>query len=242
MKSHLKRWLSTSPYQVFDSVRKSRRFLADARRIEGIVKCGHSDRLHIGCGGNIFNGWINTDIVKDSSGSFFMDATGSFPIPDNSLRYVYSEHVFEHLDPAGQVKYLRESFRTLAPGGKIRVATPNLERILSLFKDSDEPFIKGYIDWNFKVFIGEKWPMSDKVSSRVEYVFNNYMRDWGHQMIHSRESLSELIILSGFRDLTDHGVGESQEPDLQSLERHDEMIGVENNRFETMIIEAFKPL
>jgi hypothetical protein len=67
------------------------------------------------------------------------------------------------------------------------------------------------------------------------------MRDWGHQMIHSKNSLSELIEISGFTDLTFHEVGESNLELFQGLEKHHEMIGVEYNRFETMIVEAVKP-
>ena len=242
MKSHLKRWLSFSPFQVYESIRKPIRFASDAKRIRGIVESGLSDRLHIGCGGNIIEGWINSDIVKEKTGALFLNATGPFPIPDALIRYTYSEHVFEHLDLEGQVNYLRESFRVLSPGGKIRIATPEFSRILSLMRPSDLAFAKEYVDANYKTFINGKWPFSDKVNQRIEYVINNYMRDWGHQMIHSWESLSELVTLAGFTGITSHEVGESTDPNLCSLEKHYEMIGVKYNRFETQILEAFKPL
>lgn len=242
VKSSIKSLLSVSPYEAFNRVRSQLRFSKDAERIKGLVESGRSDRLHIGCGGNIVKGWINTDIVKDDPGALLMDATVRFPVPEASIRYVFSEHVFEHLDVAGQVNYLQESFRILRPGGKIRIATPDLDRILSLKHNSDGAFEKGYIDWNYRTFIAGRCSMSDRALVKVDYVINNYMRDWGHRMVHSKVSLSELVTLCGFTGITHHEVTDSGEEGLRGLEKHDSMIGVEYNRFETNVIEAFKPI
>ena len=56
-----------------------------------------------------------------------------FPIPDNSLNYIYAEQVIEHLPFEGGMVMLRESHRVLAPGGKLRLATPDLRQLVALF-------------------------------------------------------------------------------------------------------------
>lgn len=93
-------------------------------------------KLQIGAGPNNLPGWLNTDI-EPRQGQAFLDAMKPFPIPDNSLHYVYAEHVIEHLPFKGGMVTLRESYRALVPGGKLRVATPDLEKLVALFDKDD---------------------------------------------------------------------------------------------------------
>jgi hypothetical protein len=90
------------------------------------------------------------------------------------------------------------------------------------------------------VFIKSKSSDIDKFESKKEYVINNYMRDWGHQMIHSKNSLKEMVESIGFHQTKFCEIGVSEDSVFHNIERHFEMIGVENNIFETMIIEAVK--
>lgn len=52
--------------------------------------------LHIGCGPNRKPGWINIDLNQDAD--ICLDLPEPLPFPDNSVKMVYSEHFFEHLD------------------------------------------------------------------------------------------------------------------------------------------------
>jgi len=196
-------------------------------------------KLQIGSGGNKIEGWFNTDIQLEVSGVFYMDAGIKLPIGSGTFDFVYSEHVFEHLTVEQQINYLSESYRILKPGGRIRIATPDLSRILSLWTDNNK-FNQSYVLWNFNTFLTPKNSKLSAMKSKTEYVINNYMRDWGHQMVHSKNSLEELIFMLGFEQITFFEVGQSGTLDLQNLERHCEMIGVDNNIFETMILEAIK--
>ena len=93
-------------------------------------------KLQIGAGPNNLPGWLNTDI-EPRQGQAFLYAMKPFPIPDNSLNYIYAEQVIEHLPFEGGMVMLRESYRVLAPGGKLRVATPDLRRLVALFDQDD---------------------------------------------------------------------------------------------------------
>lgn len=49
------------------------------------------------------------------------------PFPDNSLDYVYTSHMVEHLYKETTKMFLKEVFRTLRPNGIIRISIPDLE-------------------------------------------------------------------------------------------------------------------
>jgi predicted SAM-dependent methyltransferase len=239
IKKSLKNWAPKLLLSYWNNI-KRRNLVIDMK--EGwntYLKCNSEVKLQIGSGGNRMEGWFNTDIQLEVPGVYFLDAGEVFPMDSNSVDCIYSEHVFEHLTVHQQLNYLKEAFRVLKPSGKIRIATPDLTQILSLLTDKNQ-FNMDYINWNFDVFVKNKFSLSSNVESKTEYVINNYMRDWGHQMIHSKSSLKEMVNLSGFTQIGFFEVGQSNDSCLHNIERHFEMIGIENNIFETMILEASK--
>lgn len=59
-----------------------------------------------------------------------MDLTRPHPFPDNSFAFGYSEDFLEHLDQADSIVFLSEAYRTLKPGGVLRLSFPGLPGIL----------------------------------------------------------------------------------------------------------------
>jgi SAM-dependent methyltransferase len=55
------------------------------------------------------------------------DVRKGLPYPDDSLSYVYSSHLLEHLHADEARAFLSECFRVLMPGGILRLAVPDLE-------------------------------------------------------------------------------------------------------------------
>ena len=104
-----------------------RRYLAQGLELQ-------EPKLHVGCGGHVLDGWLNADLRPHSAHVLRMDATRRFPFPDNVFAYVYSEHVIEHLPFDAGAIMLGECFRVLAPGGKMRVATPDLAFLTALHR------------------------------------------------------------------------------------------------------------
>ena len=102
---------------------------ANHRRIADYIRNHAVRKLQIGAGGagrfTQFSDWLNTD-VEPIAGEAYLDATKPFPIPDGALSIIFSEQVSEHLSYRDGLAMLRESYGTLNPGGKIRIATPNL--------------------------------------------------------------------------------------------------------------------
>lgn len=197
-------------------------------------------KLHVGCGGNYLDTWLNSDLIPVDKDIVALDAGKSFPLPLASFDYVYCEHLIEHLNFAQQLNFLKESNRILKPGGKIRIATPDFDFLAQLAGKSRTEFDNEYLKWNFQTFL--KYipaQLMDKANLDV-YVINNYFRDWGHQLIHNKSSLKNLLEFCGFEVTAFESVGHSSDPVLTGLEQHGTMITETYNQYETMIAEAVK--
>ncbi len=84
--------------------------------------------LNVGAGGSHSPEWENIDLY---SGDHVRrhDIRKPFPYRDGTFEVVYASHVLEHLTPADAAALLREAHRVLGPGGIVRIAVPDLERL-----------------------------------------------------------------------------------------------------------------
>ncbi len=99
--------------------------------------------LNLGCGQRIHPSWTNIDRAAHCPGVRAWDLSRGIPFPDGEFDVVYHSHLLEHLPrDKGQV-LLRDCFRVTRPGGIIRVAVPDLERITRLYLESLERALRG---------------------------------------------------------------------------------------------------
>jgi SAM-dependent methyltransferase len=71
----------------------------------------------------------------------FANATAHIPCASGSAGAVYSSHMIEHLDQAEARGFLAEVRRVLRPGGVVRLAAPDLSRLVHAYVasgDADE--------------------------------------------------------------------------------------------------------
>jgi predicted SAM-dependent methyltransferase len=168
-------------------------------------------KLQLGAGGNDPEGWLNTDIEPDSK-ELYLDATERYPFPDASFRYVFSEHVIEHVPWEGGLAMLKECYRVLAPGGKIRTVTPNLAKYLQL--------LAGVADADAQRFIDAKlhrngWPVTPVPGA---YILNRQVREFGHQFLYDPATLRKSLELAGFKQITEYRIGEKTDPVFEEAE------------------------
>lgn len=190
-------------------------------------------KLHIGCQDHPMDGWLNADIYPKHSEVIHLDATKPFSFLDNTFSYVYSEHMIEHISFADGLQMIKECYRSLKLGGRIRLATPNLAFLMNLYTKPEEATHKSYIS-----FSGRYFPDNHPVTSGR--VINNFFRDWGHQYIHDQRSLEYLLKHAGFSNVQFPEVGESSEPVFRKLEKHGAEITEIFNKLETIVVEATK--
>lgn len=166
-----------------------------------------STRLHVGCGAVKLEGWVNADI--DPRAQLIINLRRRLPFPENALDRIYSEHVLEHVSAEDGVAFLREAYRTLKPGGVMRVAMPDLDDLIDGYSN----------DW--KRFDWLHWPGHEFIQTRAE-MLNIAFRWWGHLYLYNREELERRLREAGFSSITFCEHGESPHEDLRDLETRDD--------------------
>jgi len=230
------------------SLRTSRRAWWSARgraAIRSYLESHDLRKLELGTGQFPTDGWLNTDVdpttarVPNADGSvlIYLDATRRFPLADATFDYVYSEHMIEHLSYESARAMLAECFRVLRDGGRIRIATPDLARLLALYEDREHPTAgeSAYLRWIAATMLG------DANRATPPFVLNNAFRAWGHTFLYDEETLRTMFVEARFKNVRRYPVGESDDPELRGRERHGRVVeNEEANEFETMVLEAEK--
>lgn len=167
-------------------------------------------KLNLGCGGNLLTDWENHDADVDIS--------KPLPYADNSIDYIFAEHVCEHLTTPDVVRFFTEARRILKAGGKLRIAVPSVDQILD---SADE----AYLQWHGKSGFGDG---SRRAAVRSILLDHGHLSAWNHAIMEA------CMYAAGFAE------EKIYECDFSDLEGHGRVIGDHNNRIETIIMEAVK--
>ena len=173
--------------------------------------------LHIGCGGNIIDGWLNSDFSPTSDKVLHLDATSTFPFENNTFDTIFSEHVIEHFTYFTGLAMLRECHRILKNNGTIRISTPDLQFLMDLYRDDKSDLQTEYIKWSTDYFIkGAPHPEDT-------FVINNFVRAWGHLFIYDKKTLRSSLARAGFTDIVRCELNKSKHSVLCNIENEKRM-------------------
>ncbi|NVJ91300.1 MAG: methyltransferase domain-containing protein [Methylocystaceae bacterium] len=218
-------------------LRAIRKYFKDRKapqKIAAYIKSHDVRKLQLGANRNGLEGWLNTDLHTIPGKAYAMDVSKPFPMPDNSIDYIFSEHLIEHIPSNIGAHMLKECARVLKDGtGVFRVATPDLTKLLGLLEDDlneeQEFYIKSFVDlclWDYTPYDGLE-------------VVNHAFKGWGHQFLYDEKHLVAALKKAGFTSIKRCQVGQSDHGALRGIEHHGSAI--ENNKmneFESMIFEA----
>jgi predicted SAM-dependent methyltransferase len=186
-------------------------------------------KLQIGAHVCVKPGWLNTDLYPQTVNSVALDATKVFPFPNESFDYIFSEHQLEHIAYKDALNMLRECFRILRPGGKIRIAVPSLDRLVQLFgavrTERQDQYIRHVTDlW---------YPNSNPNPC---YAANAAFMNWGHRFLYDQATLQSALEIAGFAHVQFFPPGQSDDPNLTGIETRMSEIDL----YETMVAQALR--
>ena len=154
-------------------------------------------KLNIGCGSFLERGWFGID-YRSSNASLRCDFKRGLPIHGGACRFIFSEHVFEHLDLQELRRVLRECHRVLAPGGTIKIIMPDLEVYVRAYLQHDETFIR---------------TVCQRQVSDAE-MLNGVFQGVTHRFIHDFPSIESELLGAGFSAVHRSAFRNSTSPEL----------------------------
>lgn len=135
-------------------------------------------KLHLGCGERYIPGFIHIDVRKFPHIDYVASVDKLDIFEDNSVDLIYACHLLEHFKRNQTEDILKEWHRVLKPGGILRLATPDFEKLA-------EVYLK-YKD--LKLILGP-------LVGRQDYPENT------HYMIFDFATLSETLKKVGFKKI-----------------------------------------
>jgi SAM-dependent methyltransferase len=138
----------------------------------------------------------------------YLDLTAPLPYPDGAFAAAFGSHVLEHLTPAEGEAMLRELHRVLRPGSIVRIAVPDLDRVIAEYDPADpDGFLFGM------------WQGRERTTSRH--------RHWWQ---YNERSLRELLERAGFAEVERRGYREGRCPDVERIDSRPESLFMEGGR------------
>ena len=144
-------------------------------------------RLHLGCGTDYRDGWVNVDANPRARADLHCDIESLPAIRDASAQVVEACHVFEHLTLTQARVALREWRRVLRVGGELFLELPDLEACIRILGQASDPH---GIDFGMIGIYG--WPPD------IDREGVPQMHKWGW----TRATLAQELRRAGFDDVT----------------------------------------
>jgi predicted SAM-dependent methyltransferase len=192
------------------------------RSVKTYLSENNGPKLQLGAGQNILPGWFNTDYFPREN-IFFLDVTKTFPIPESSFNFIFTEHHIEHISYKNAVFMLKECYKILKPGGVIKITTPDLKTSLNNYLHNDFEgkgivnTTKDYIYSGFYKAVNYI-PVDDYFKA---HEINDMFMNYEHQFIYDFESMKRILANAGFINIKDCGPQDSVHQEFHHIESHD---------------------
>lgn len=163
--------------------------------------------INLGSGHWKLDGWVNVDIDIESLPDVAADLAGGLPFSSGVAGLMQTEDFIDQLELEKAAEFLKECHRILAPGGVLRVLTPDVEQLAYLYLN-DPQRLKDL--WTGHVGV----PL---VLGTGAEILNLGMRFAGHTFLYDEETFKALAANCGF-EARRVAYQQSEVPELRDLD------------------------
>jgi len=164
-------------------------------------------KINLGSGHWKLTDWVNVDIDHDSEPDVVANLAADLPFADGVARLLHTEDFIDQLELGQAAAFLRECHRILAPGGVLRVLTPDLQKLAHMYLN-DPDRLKDL----WKNFV--RVPLSLDTPGEI---FNIGMRFAGHTFLYDAETFQALASSCGY-EARRVEYQQSEVPELRGLD------------------------
>jgi len=210
-------------------------------------------KLHLGCGSFVAPGWENIDkswgvtlsripgaraalarlrvLTPEQAAAVFpagivrADVRKGLPYGAGAAVAVYSSHMIEHMSRWQGLALLRECHRVLAPGGRVRLATPDLRALVDEYTRGETR--RGVTAGDS--FMQQLETHRDEPGSVAQRLVRRFLTA-PHQWVYDEHSLMRLLEEAGFADARRRGFRDSDIEGIDVVEQREESLFVEGRR------------
>lgn len=174
--------------------------------------------LNLGAGEVIKDGFVNADFYRLHKifvlpkTYWMLDLTKPIKCKDNWWDGIHLEHVNEHLHYLHNLELLKEIYRTLKPGGTLRICLPDLDK---------------YLDWNKIKNYDKKMSRYASLAEAISNLTQNHL----HLSIWNFSLFKEVLETIGFVEVNKRKFGDSSIKTFTDAPNH---------KWQSLYIEAKK--
>ncbi|HVG25752.1 MAG TPA: methyltransferase domain-containing protein [Thermoanaerobaculia bacterium] len=162
-------------------------YLTTLAQARALVNAPRARAVHLGAGGHHLDGWINVDLLPDGADLLADCGAHALPFRSESVDFIHSEDLLEHLDRVAGKALLHECHRVLKSGGVMRLLTPDLRALIQ----------RVYIERDRAQLA---WCNETLSASGPCEALNMHLRMNGeHRFVYDEEHLTEVLRATGFR-------------------------------------------
>ena len=235
----------------------------------GITVGKAATKLHLGCGMISPDGWINVDgswnarlakhpfwrkvltatsiITKDQSNVAWnpkiitRDVRKPLPFPANALDAIYASHLLEHLYLNEARQLLQECFRTLRPGGVLRMVVPDLHATaIAYLKLTDSYDLRNSGNPTPADWLNSRLLLREPNAARGNFLHKLYtnLKDLhSHKWMYDAPSLGAEFSKSGFVEVGQMQLHDSRVAGIEEVEDKNRVLNGEG-----ICVEGVKPV